>query len=164
MSFLTSFWWPWEFLLKNLKFKDKLQIWGFDWFIFCLKFVFFGLFYGVLVSIILKFFVSVNHWWPTFLFSLLHYERASYGTAGIRSSVLGGQLKEFLTVLLLCSSISLWINLAAYKFFNEEPAWQLSFCLIRWPHHLQWQQKVSQMIIAWVQSLNKQKQPQEMFC
>ena len=28
--FFASFCWLWEFLLENLKLKDKLQIWGFE--------------------------------------------------------------------------------------------------------------------------------------
>ena len=141
VNFLASFWWLWDFLLENLKFKDKFQIWGFD------LFIFFGLFYGVLASIILKFLSSVNQWCSTFLLSPFHHKKASYGPASIRSSILGDQLKEFLTALMLYSSISLWINLAAYNFFNQEPAWQLPFCLIRRPHRLQGQQKVSQKMI-----------------
>ena len=33
--------------------------------------------------------------------------------------------------------------------FAMKPTWQPPFCLIRRPHHLQWQQQVSQKIISW---------------
>ena len=42
--FSVSFCWLWDFLLENLKLKDKLQIWGFESFIFWSKFRFLGVF------------------------------------------------------------------------------------------------------------------------
>ena len=63
MVFFASFWWSWDLLLENLKWKDKLQIWGFGSLIFWSKFCFcfLGLFKGVLASVILKFPWSANH-------------------------------------------------------------------------------------------------------
>ena len=40
--FFASFCWFWDFVLENLKLKDKIQIWGFESFIFCSKFHIFG--------------------------------------------------------------------------------------------------------------------------
>ena len=45
MIFVDSFWCLWDFLLENMKLKDKLQIWGFESFIsffFWPNFRFFG--------------------------------------------------------------------------------------------------------------------------
>ena len=53
---ISSFCWLWDFLLKNLKLKDKLQIWDSESFIFWSQFRFLRLFKGVLASVILKFF------------------------------------------------------------------------------------------------------------
>ena len=38
MTFFASLWSFWDFLQDNLKLKGKLQIWGFESFIFCSKF------------------------------------------------------------------------------------------------------------------------------
>ena len=43
-SFLLVFFWLWDFLLENVRLKDKLQIWGFELFIFWCKFRFSRLF------------------------------------------------------------------------------------------------------------------------
>ena len=40
--FFASFCWFWDFVLENLELKDKIQIWGFESFIFCTKFLIFG--------------------------------------------------------------------------------------------------------------------------
>ena len=63
------FFWLWYFLLENLKLKNKLQIWGFEWFNFWSKFRFLGLCRGILPNVILEFFVISQLWWPTFLLS-----------------------------------------------------------------------------------------------
>ena len=44
VTFFASFYWVWDFLLENLKWKDKLQTWGFESFIFWSKCCFWGLF------------------------------------------------------------------------------------------------------------------------
>ena len=70
--FFTSFLWPWDFTRKSG--IDKIQIWGFESFIFWSSFL--GLFYGVLASVILKVSIIGQSWWPTFLLSPLSYTHA----------------------------------------------------------------------------------------
>ena len=70
--FFAGYCWLWNFQLENLKYflLEKLQISGFKSFAFWSKFRFLGLFYGILTSAILKFYVVGKPWWSTFLLSL----------------------------------------------------------------------------------------------
>ena len=74
VSFFASFCCLWHFLLENLKLKDKLQIEAFNYCLSGPDFVFSGLFWGVLASVILEFFRR----WSTIVTDILAQFRTKY--------------------------------------------------------------------------------------
>ena len=78
MVFPANFYWLWHFQPENLKLIDKLQIWSFESLISGPSFVFLRMFYGILVSVILKLFVVGQPWWPTFSLSPFYSEFSGY--------------------------------------------------------------------------------------
>ena len=64
--FFASFCWFWDFVPENLKLKDKIQIWGFESFIFCSKFHIFGgtvlgcIIYTLVVTVLSHGFIQIT--------------------------------------------------------------------------------------------------------